>query len=104
MGVCMQKMVSNKSTKTTKQTSEVNFFPNLRTILMIEDVLKEADGPISRAEVKRRLPKQVMHQTLNTALKYLEAHNIILDGRKGIIWIENHNPVFLEMLSKSKKL
>lgn len=89
----------------TKQVhQEPSFYPNLKTILMIEEVLKEADGPISRAELKRRLPKKVMHQTLNTALKYLEVHKLILDGRKGIIWIENHNPVFLERLSKAKEL
>ncbi|ODS42676.1 MAG: hypothetical protein MSIBF_05080 [Candidatus Altiarchaeales archaeon IMC4] len=47
-------------------------FPNLKTVLMVEGVLKESDGPISKNELKRRLPSKVMHQTLNIIIDYLE--------------------------------
>ena len=39
--------------------------PNLSTVLMVEDTLKKnSDMPMKLAELKRKLPKQVMHQTL----------------------------------------
>jgi len=59
--------------------------PNLETVRMIEDVLKA--GTMKRAELKRRLPRKVMHQTLNVALKYLEGRGLIEDARKGITWM-----------------
>ncbi|MBD3313105.1 hypothetical protein GF345_01550 [Candidatus Woesearchaeota archaeon] len=74
--------------------SEIIHYPNLKTVLMVEEALKEADELLTREELKKRLPKKIMHQTLNIILEYLEESGKILDGRKGILWIYN----------KSKKL
>lgn len=60
--------------------------PTLRTIQMIEETLKEAGEVLSIAEIKRRLPKKVMHQTLLTVLDYLQANGRILIGTKGVLW------------------
>lgn len=65
-------------------------YPSLRTVLMVEDVLKKSNLAISREKLKDKLKRKVMHQTLNVILKYLEDNGKILDGRKGIVWI--HNP------------
>ncbi len=64
-------------------------YPSLKTVLMVENTLKNANVAISREELKRRLPKKMMHQTLNVILKYLEDSGKILDGTKGIVWIYN---------------
>jgi len=64
--------------------------PTLNTVLMVEDVLKNMDeSVITVAELKRRLPKQVNHNTLKIILEYLEASNKILVTMKGITWIYN---------------
>ena len=47
---------------------------------------------MNREEIKDKLPKKVMHQTLNVILEYLENSGKILDGRKGILWIYNPSP------------
>lgn len=70
----------NKSKKATHS-------PTLNTVFMVEDVLKKAKEAITLAELKRRLPKKVMHQTLIQVLDYLQASGKIIMGTKGILWI-----------------
>ena len=64
-------------------------YPNLNTMLEVEKVLKNADGPISKEELKRRLPTKIMHQTLNIILSYMENRGLIFIGKKGITWTYN---------------
>ena len=64
-------------------------YPNLKTVLMVEDVLKEANTLLTREQLKKSLPTKIMHQTLNVILNYLEDSGKIIDGRKGIVWIQN---------------
>jgi len=71
------------------KSQNIIHYPSLRTVLMVEKVLKEAELTIDREEIKRRLPAKIMHQTLNVILKYLEDKNMIIDGHKGILWIYN---------------
>jgi len=61
--------------------------PTLNTVLMVEDVLKNAKEAIKIAELKRRLPKKIMHSTLITILNYLQMSGKILISTKGIVWI-----------------
>ncbi len=61
--------------------------PTLNTILMVEAVLKEAGKLITIAELKRKLPRQVMHQTVLQVLDYLQLSGKIIIGTKGILWI-----------------
>ncbi|MEK6952099.1 MAG: hypothetical protein AABX29_03720 [Nanoarchaeota archaeon] len=68
---------------------EILHYPNLKTVLMVEDVLKKVETLISRTELKKKLPKEIMHQTLNLILEYLEERGMIADTHKGIIWIYN---------------
>ena len=76
----------------TMEREQLVHSPTLNTVLMVEDVLKDAGQVIPLAELKRRLPRKIMHQTLNVILKYLEDGGKILDGRKGILWIYNPSP------------
>ena len=71
------------------QKLEVIHYPNLKTVLMVEDALKKANKLMTREDLKNKLPTKIMHQTLNVILKYLEDSGKILDGRKGILWIYN---------------
>ena len=74
------------------QESEIIHYPNLKTVLMVEEVLHKANKPLKREQLKTKMKKQVMHQTLNVILRYLEDSGKIIDGRKGIVWIYNPSP------------
>ena len=63
-------------------------YPNLNTVLMVEDFLKQQkDLPIKLSNIKKQLPKQVMHQTLVLILEYLWKSGKIIYGPQGIQWI-----------------
>ena len=83
---------------------QVLHYPNLKTMLMVEKVLKEAEITLTREEIKKRLPTQVMHQTLNLILEYLERRGLILDGHKGILWTHNDNPKLLEAIKRGTEI
>jgi len=74
------------------QKLEIIHYPNLKTVLMVEDALKKANKLMTREDLKNKMPTKIMHQTLNVILKYLEDSGKILDGRKGILWIYNPSP------------
>ena len=62
-------------------------YPTLKTVLAVEKVLKEAELVLPKEEIKRRLPMKIMHQTLNLILNYLEDRGMVLQGKKGVLWI-----------------
>lgn len=61
--------------------------PTLNTVLMVEKVLQEAKEILRVSELKRRLPKKVMHSTLLQVLDYLQESGKILITTKGAVWI-----------------
>jgi len=61
--------------------------PTLNTVPMVESVLRKSQEAIKLAELKRRLPKKVMHATLLKILDYLQMSGKILMGTKGIVWV-----------------
>ncbi len=44
---------------------EIIHYPNLKTMLMVEKVLKNAETTLTREEIKEQITKKIMHQTLN---------------------------------------
>lgn len=80
----------------------IHHWPTLKTVLMVEKALKDSDGPISLEELKRKLRKKVMDQTLRLILAYLEDKGSILIGPKGVSWIENKSTKFLKFIERSK--
>ena len=83
---------------------EIIHYPSLRTMLMVERILKEADTMIDREELKRRLPSKIMHQTLNVILKYLEEKGMIVDSHKGILWIYNPSPKLRKAIENARDI
>jgi len=71
------------------QNLKIIHYPNLKTVLMVENILQKANTLMTREQLKKKLPTKIMHQTLNVILNYLENSGKILDGRKGILWIYN---------------
>lgn len=68
---------------------EILHYPTLKTIFMVEEVLKNADKVMSKEQIKRKLEGKLMHQTLNVILDYLEESGKIIIGKKGILWTFN---------------
>jgi hypothetical protein len=75
--------------------------PTLDTVLMVEEVLRDAKQVISIAELKRRLPRQVNHNTLKTILSYLQQSGKITFTPDGVLW--THMPQLAEILAKGKR-
>jgi len=78
--------------KTKLKEKEPEHWPTLNTVIMVENSLKKMNESIvSVAELKRKLPRQVNHNTLMLILDYLEKSNKIAVTLKGITWIYNPN-------------
>ncbi len=76
-----------------QQTIEFKTAPTLNTVIMVEETLKKMKKSIvTIAELKKKLPRQVNHNTLMTILEYLEESNKIAVSLRGILWIHNMNP------------
>ncbi len=79
--------------------------PTLNTVLMVEETLSRMEGSATTvAELKRKLPKQVNHNTLMTILEYLEASNKIAVSIRGITWMHNTNHNLRRAISKGLEL
>lgn len=83
---------------------QIIHYPNLKTMLMVEKVLEKSDIMITREELKRRLPNKIMHQTLNIILEYMESRGLILDSRKGILWIYNPSSKLKKAIEKGREV
>ena len=79
------------SQKKGKKKEREKHWPTLNTVIMVEETLKKKKEAISVAELKRKLPRQVNHNTLMLILQYLEESNKILMTIKGIVWAHNSN-------------
>jgi len=78
--------------------------PTLATVLMVEATLKNAGELISLAELKRRLPRKVMHQTLVQILDYLQFSGKIVIGTKGILWVFSERKELEELKKRGMEL
>ncbi len=85
-----------------KENHKTKRYPNLLTVLMVEGFLrKHRDKPIKIADIKKNLPKQIMHQTLMVILEYLWRSGKIIYGPRGIQWIYSSQEHLKKMLENS---
>ncbi|MHB1830593.1 MAG: hypothetical protein ACYCO0_04335 [Candidatus Micrarchaeaceae archaeon] len=78
---------------------QVQHSPTLNTVLMVEQTLRDSKEVIKISELKRRLPRKVMHATLLEILNYLQESGKILITTKGVVWTY----VPSELMNKLKK-
>lgn len=69
---------------------------------MVEDTIRKAKGVISIAELKRRLPRQVNHNTLKVILNYLQESGKIEFTLDGAVWIFMPKEDIAAILSKGR--
>ena len=76
---------------------QILHYPTLKTVLMVERVLREAGQITTKSEFNDALENKVMWQTLEVILNYLEESGKIITGKKGILWIYNENPLMKKL-------
>ncbi len=80
-------------------------WPTLNTVIMVEKTLKKMNESVVKvSDLKRKLPRQVNHNTLLLILKYLEQSNKILVTLSGITWIHNTNSNLRKALNKGLEI
>jgi len=90
----MQKLIQ------VTEREKLKHSPNLNTVIMVEETLKNNRELLTLAQLKRKLPKQVMHQTLVQILDYLQISGKIIIGTKGILWIFAERRELNELIKK----
>ena len=78
--------MNQKATSLVKREN-IEHSPTLNTVLMVEESIRKSRQAIKISELKRILPKKVMHATLLKILDYLQLSGKILIGTKGIVWV-----------------
>lgn len=86
-----------------KERERLTHSPNLNTILMVEETLKNGEL-VSLADLKRKLPKMVMHQTLLQILDYLQLSGKIVIGTKGILWVFAERKELNELIKRGTEV
>lgn len=83
------------------KTHKVLHYPNLKTVLMVEKILKDAKEPLSRYAIMKRAKNKIMRQTLNITIEYLEERGMVLDSEKGVVWTYTPPEKMKEFIRKS---
>ena len=74
-------------------------YPQLDTILMVEEAIQKLDYP-KKTELWKSLPKKVMYQTFCMIIDYLkESGKIMIDDDGRIVW--TWNPEMVEKIRSS---
>ena len=101
----MQNIKMTKTEIIEKDKYSVRRYPNLNTVLMVEDFLKKhRDIPIKISELRKKLPKQIMHQTLRIILEYLWKSGKIIYSPKGMQWVYSEPEHIKKMMEDSLEI
>jgi len=85
------------------ETKKILHYPQLDTVLMVEEFIREHSGEYRRKELWQKLPRKMMYQTFCVILNYLSDSNKIAVDREGKIgWI--WDPEGVEKYLKKKHL
>jgi hypothetical protein len=88
------------------KTKERNYpvrYPNLQTVLMVENFIREHNSEFKKMELFEKLPKKMMWGTFQIIMKYLEDNlKIIYEKDKVITYI--WNPKLAERMRKRPEI
>ncbi len=69
---------------------EILHYPQLDTVLMVEEFIKKHSGEFKKRRLWEHLPKKVMYQTFCVIFEYLlDSGKIAVDREGKIAWIWN---------------
>jgi len=67
--------------------------PTLSTLHEIERILRDAEGPLSLNEIKRRMSaRAVRHSVVRQALEEFKRLGFVIESAKGVVWVLNLSP------------
>ena len=73
-----------------ESTNKIIHYPQLDTVLMVEEFIHEHSGEYKKKALWQNLPKKMMYQTFQTIFEYLtESGKIAQDSETKICWIWN---------------
>lgn len=78
--------------------------PTLATLHMVERLLRKSEVPLSLNRIKARLPRKVAHATLRAAIEHYKRLGCVVEGSKGVMWIEDPGPEFWKAVDSWKRL
>jgi hypothetical protein len=84
--------------------TEVLHYPTLKTVLMVENILRDVKEPLTRYEIMKRMKNKVMRQSLNIIIQYLVERNMVLDSEKGVLWVYTPKEKLDEWLKDSVEM
>lgn len=67
--------------------NELLHSPTLDSVLMVEKIAREYSGMYGKYQLWRKLPKQMMYQTFQAILGYLEESGKLIVENEKVIWI-----------------
>ena len=85
------------------ENPKIEHSPTLATVQMVEDTIHQAKQVLSIAELKRKLPKKVNHNTLKVILVYLQKSGKIEFTLDGVVWIFMPKEDIAAILSKGRR-
>ena len=88
----------------TLQMMDSAHSPTLNTVLMVEETLKEMGEVTTIADLKRKLPRKVMHQTLMHIIDYLQLSGKIVIGTKGVLWVFAERKELDELIKRGTEI
>jgi hypothetical protein len=79
--------------------------PTLATVQRVQKVMQDAEGPITRYELHKRLDAAVNYPVLDAVLHYFDALGLIADEGKGgkVLWIHSEHPRMRALLKASRR-
>jgi len=87
---------------TAKSKNNILHYPQLDTVLMVEEFIKEHSGEYKKRALWEHLPKKMMYQTFQIVYDYLlESQKIARDSEGKICWIWNPELVRKYMQNES---
>lgn len=85
------------------ETRKILHYPQLDSILMVEEFIKDRSGEFRKRRLWESLPKRMMYQTFCVIFDYLiESNKIAIDKEGKIAWI--WNPKLVRKYLAKKKL
>jgi len=72
------------------EIKQINRYPRLDTVLMIESTIRKFDGELKKKELWKSMPERIIYQTYCVIIDYLlESGMISIDAEGKIGWIWN---------------
>ncbi|MFA5860604.1 MAG: hypothetical protein WDA16_02810 [Candidatus Thermoplasmatota archaeon] len=80
--------------------------PTLSTVVKVQRVLEDAQEPITRYEIHKRLGGSVNYPVLESVLNYFAQMRLIVDeGKKGsVLWVHNTHAKAAKLFLSSRRV